>query len=844
MLVIAVASSVILGFALVPSNLNHDGLIPNSVGGNSYHVKSSGALTTLSFEQNQGQFKDNINFAAYGPGGDVYLTSDEVILSLAPVLQKKDRSSSLAAHVRPIHPSRMPNVKRARESKVIRMSLVGTRAAEISGIDVLPGTVNYFIGKETRNWHTNIRTYRAVKYRNVYPGIDQIFYGNGQELEYDYIISPGANPAAIAFNFRGQSTLKIDHTGDLVLHLASDQHVRIRRPVAYQNINGRRQEISIRYRVRRNRDIGFEIGAYDRAKTLVIDPVLSYSSYLGGSGNDTGFDVAVDNSGNTYVSGVTDSSEFSDRSGTNAFVARFNVDGSQRTYLAIIGGAGDDSAFSVGIDGFGAAYITGATDSSDFPLVNSFQSAFGGGAQDAFFSKLNPSGTSLIYSTYFGGSGADAGFAIAVDSTGSAYATGSTDSPEVSTLGNSDAFVTKISASGSSREYFTVLGGAGDDKAFDLALDGAGNAYIVGSTDSSNFSIVNALQPNNAGLGDGFLTKLGLSGGIIYSTYFGGSGTDSCFGIAVGGNGEAYIAGSTDSPEFAGLGGRDAFAAKFDSTGSGRIYLTVLGGNGDDAGFAIAVDIAGNAYVTGSTNSNNFTVANPIQPNLRGSQDVFLSKLNSTGSSLEFSTYIGGDGNQSGFAVTLDPLSNVFVTGFTNSRNFPISNPFQSITGGNGDAFLLRISGIATSPTPTPTPTVSPTPTPSPGEIQLILDDSGPATDQAAALDSILFIRDPFPVVNGANVLNRSADSNTRLLIFAINVQLQAGEPSSAVVVNLVDAKNQSIDVVAEDVRAVPNTNLTQVMFRLPNNLAIGTCTIKIKAQNHVSNSGTIRIRL
>src|SRR5690348_3591097 len=319
MLAMAVVSCVILGIGLNASNLIHHGPRKNPDVGNSC-VKGLGVSSTLIFEQNQGQFKDNIDFAAYGPGGDVYLTRNEVILRLAPVLREKDRSSSTGPHDR-IHQSRMPNLKGARESKLIRMRLVGSRAAEITGIDVLPGTVNYFIGKEAKNWHANIKTYRAVKYSNVYPRIDQIFYGNGQELEYDYVLAPGANPRAITFNLRGQSALNIDDAGDLVLHLASDQQVTVRRPVAYQNIDGKRREISIRYIVRGNSNIGFEIGSYDRSKTLVIDPVLSYSSYLGGSGNDTGLDVAVDSSGNTYMSGVTDSSEFSDRAGTNAFVA-------------------------------------------------------------------------------------------------------------------------------------------------------------------------------------------------------------------------------------------------------------------------------------------------------------------------------------------------------------------------------------------------------------------------------------------------------------------------------------------------------------------------------------------
>ena len=796
------------------------------------------------FEMNQGQLSDRVKFISRG-AIDLYMTADEVVLSLPK------HSARIRAQGGSLKDSQIvkfePGIRHRATLEPrdeVGMRLVGAFKAPVVGLEEVPGTVNYFIGKDPGKWKTGIRTFRKVIYKGIYPGIDEIFYGSEQQLEYDFIVSPGANSSAIKLRFKGPKVLTIDGQGNLGLRMESGGEIRLHKPVAYQDTTTGRQEITARYTLRHKNQVGFEIGDYDRSKPLIIDPVLSYSTYLGGSGNDTGFDTAVDPSGNVYVTGSTDSSEFSPLGGTNVFVAKLNPAGTQRLYLAIIGGSGDDTGFSLAIDGFGSAYVAGATDSSDFPLLNSFQSSFGGGSQDAFFSKLSPSGNSLLYSTYFGGRGNDTAFAIAVDATGCAYAAGSTDSTELSTLGNADAFVTKISSSGASREYFSILGGSGDDTAFDLALDGAGNVYVVGSTDSPNFSTVNALQPNYGGLGDAFLAKLNLSGAIVYATYFGGSGTDSGYGIAVGGAGEPYISGATNSPEFTGLGGRDAFVAKFNSTGAARDYLTILGGSRDDVSFAIAVDTNGNAYVTGSTSSNNFTTAKPIQGSLAGAQDVFVSKLNSTGSSLEFSTYIGGGGNQAGFAVAIDSTRTIVVTGFTDSNNFPIANPFQSTSGGNGDAFVLKLSPTGGDPTPTPTPTVTPTPTPLPGSIRLILDESGPASIQVAAVDSMLFTRDPFPVVNPNSLLNRTADKNTRLLVFAINLQLAFGETPAVVVINIVDANNQIIDVSAEDVRAVSNTDLTQITFRLPNNLAVGTCTLKLKFHNQISNSGIIRIRV
>ena len=708
----------------------------------------------------------------------------------------------------------------------------------------MPGTVSYFIGKDQKNWHTNIKTYRRVKYEGVYPGIDQIFYGNGEQLEYDFIVSAGANPGTIRLQISGQNELSIDGAGDLVLLSQSSHKIRLHKPFAYQEEGEFKREIVAHYLMKRNHQIGLEIGPYDRSKELIIDPAVSYSTYLGGTGNDAGFGVAVDSNGNSYVTGSTDSPSFSSVQGSNAFVAKFNASGTQRTYLAIVGGGGDDTGFSAAIDASGNAYLTGITNSVDFPVANPIQSNFGGGSLDAFVAKLNPSGSALIYSTYLGGSGTDKGFGIAVESGGSAYITGSTDSSEFSNRGGPDAFVTKINSTGTQREYFATLGGAGDDTGFDIAVGVDGSATIVGTTNSSDFTTTNALQPNFGGSQDAFVAKLNSIGSApIYSTYFGGSGTDSGFGVALDGAGNAYVTGSTDSPEFTNLGGTDVFVAKLSSSGNERTYLVSFGGNANDAGLGIAVDNGGNAYVTGATASNNFTTVNALQPNPGGSQDAFVAKLNQSGSALIYSTYLGGSGNDFGSSIAVDNNGNAYVTGSTTSSNFPTSAALQSAIGGNGDAFLTKITDSGPSPSPSPSPGASPSPSPSSSPIQLMLDASGPAPDQLAALDSVLFFRDPFPVVNSANLLNQGSDRNTRVVIFATNLQLAQGETSSSVVVNLVDANNQNFDVSAEDVRTVPNFDFTQVIFRLPNNLSKGTCTIKLKAHNQISNSGSIRIR-
>jgi hypothetical protein len=662
-------------------------------------VKSFGELP-LTFEQNQGQLNREIKFLSRGAGCDIYLTSKETILSLRKPSPTPNEAfigddHSTARKSRPHHQVRSPT---STSHEVIKMILVGGNAAGVSGLEESPGSVSYFLGKDPQKWRMNVRTFGRVFYKNVYPGIDQVFYGAGRELEYDFIVSPGANPRAVKFAFGGLQALSIDQ-GDLVLRTKGSEEVRLKKPFAYQEAEGgRRQPVLARYVIKPGKQVGFETGEYDASKPLIIDPVLSYSTYLGGSGNEAGYDVAVDAGGNAYVTGSTNSAEFSSLGGSNAFVAKLNPEGTARTYLAIIGGGGDDTGYSIAVDSAGNAYVAGTTDSTDFPVLNASQLNYGGGSQDAFVAKLNPTGSALTYSTYFGGTGNDSGLSIAVDSAGSAYTTGSTDSAEFSTLGNTNAFVAKLNAAGNERAYLAILGGGGDETGFDVAVDAAGSAYVVGTTDSTNFTTANAYQPVFGGAQDVFLAKLNPSGSsLVYATYFGGSGNDTGFGVAVDGVGNAYVAGSSDSVEFTALGGRDVFVAKFSPAGNERRYFTILGGSGEDAAFAIAVDASGNAYVTGSTDSGNFTTSNPLQQTSGGSQDVFISKLSPEGSTLDYSTFLGSGGNESGFAVALDNSGGTYVSGSTSSDSFPTASPLQPVSGGNRDSFILKISGSAPS---------------------------------------------------------------------------------------------------------------------------------------------------
>src|ERR1022692_4291600 len=520
---------------------------------------------------------------------------------------------------------------------------------------------------------SNVPTYGKVKYEGIYPGIDLVYYGNQRQLEYDFVVAPGADPRRIQFALRGSGAKSIsrDTDGDLVLDMAEGQ-LRWHKLVVYQERDGARQEIAAHYFIKHKNRVVFEIAYYDLRRPLFIDPLV-YSTYLGGSGDDIGQGIALDSSGNAYVTGYTSSTDFPTTSGAfqtscgrgcgsahpDAFVTMLNPSGSALVYSTYLGGSSSDYGNGIALDSSGNAYVTGQTGSANFPTTpGAFQTSCGGGcgSPDAFVTMLNPSGSALVYSTYLGGSSSDYGNGIAVDSSGNAYVTGVTNSTDFPTMnplqptygGGGDAFVAQLNPTGSALVYSTYLGGSGDDFAYDTAVDSSGNAFVTGITFSTNFPTMNPLQP----------------------TY--------------GGNG-------------------DAFVTKFNPTGSGLIYSTYLGGSGEDSSNGIAVDSSGNAYVTGGTSSPNFPTMNPLQPTFAGVQDAFVAQLNPTGSALVYSTYLGGSGDDTGQGIAADSSGNAYVTGQTGSANFPTMNPLQPTYGGGGyDAFVTKMSRPAAAVTLVP----------------------------------------------------------------------------------------------------------------------------------------------
>jgi len=648
----------------------------------------------LAFEPNEGQAETGVKFLARGPGYTLSLAVDKAVLAL---------HSASGRHL-------------------LGVKLVGANAAaKLTGEERLPGKSNYFIGNDPSKWRTNVPNYAKVRYQQVYPGIDLVYYGNQQQLEYDFVVAPGADPRSIQLAFDGADRLEIDAAGDLLLRAAREE-LRFRKPRIYQHAEHGRQEVPGRYVVHCGRQISFDVGSYDSSQRLVIDPVLVYSMLGGG---DSANAIAVDSLGNAYVTGYT---SFYDEPWNyfTATVTKLNAEGSLAIYTTKFSTGTSYSgtnAQGIAVDGAGNAYVTGSTRSSTFPTRNAIQPKLRG-AEDAFVMKLDPSGL-MVYSTYIGGSGLDSGYGIAVDSAGNAYVAGSTTSSDFPTAnaleathaGSYDtAFVSKLNPAGSAFVYSTYLGASAQAEAYSIAVDPAGNAYMAGLTRSANFPTVNPLQarlggPNSVtGTGeDGFVAKLNAAGtALVYSTFLGGKAYDKVSGIAVDSDGNAYVTGCTYSDDFplanalqrvfGGPGGNagDAFVAKLNASGSALVYSTYLGGSGWDGGSAIAVDSVGNAYVTGGTGSVNFPATNPVQSTNGDSYDAFVAELSAAGSALVYSTYLGGSRYDSGTGVAVDAAGNAYIAGQTQSSEFPLTNPLQKgPTAGSRSGFVMRIGAFS-----------------------------------------------------------------------------------------------------------------------------------------------------
>jgi beta-propeller repeat-containing protein len=613
-------------------------------------VREAYGKLPLRFEANAGQTDSQVKFISRGSGYTLFLAQDEAVLALS------NRSSK----------------DKAESKSVIRMKCSGANPVpQVEGADALPGTSNYLIGNDPSKWRQNVASYEKVRYQSVYPGIDLIYYGNQRQLEYDFVVAAGADPNVIRLDFDGVRQIHVDDSGNLILN-AGDAEVRQHKAVVYQEVNGRRQEIASQYALAKNGEVSFKIGQYDRSLPLVIDPVLSYATFLGGNDNESADAIALDVAGNAYVTGYTRSMDFPIKNPLQAekatfvdaaFVVKLTPDGTDLIFSTYLGGEGLTQGTGIAVDGVGNVWVTGTTSANNFPTVNPLQPAVAG-VVDIFVTKLKGNGSAILFSTYLGGSSIDNDGSLKVDRQGDILLTGFTSSTNFPTVnafqpahantiitpcapfplpplgcvrlpynGSEDAFVAKLKGDGSALVFSTYLGGSRGDAPQDLAVDGDGNIYVIGVTGSLDFPTADPLQAANAGYSDpnafnsniaydAFVTKFNANGALIYSTYFGGSSNDFGRSISLDGSGNVYLLGQTASPNFPTVaplkstlsGNTDIFVAKLNQTGSAILYSTYLGGSSFEEAGELKVDAQGNAYITGDTQSTDFPTVNAIQP--------------------------------------------------------------------------------------------------------------------------------------------------------------------------------------------------------------------------------------
>ncbi len=674
----------------------------------------------LRFEANRGQTHESVRFVSRGQGYTIYLGTSETRFELRG--NKTNNGTE--------------------ERSALALNLIGASNKSITeGIEPLSARSNYFIGNDPDSWQTDIPTYARVRQRGVYTGIDAVFYGTQHQLEYDFIVAPHADPQQIKLAFDGADQIHITENGDLLLAINGRQ-LCMHKPIVYQETIGARREISAEFVIGVRGDdsaVGFRLGEYDLNLPLVIDPVVDYSTYFGGSGTDIGYGIAVDSQGAVYLTGQTASLNFPLKNayatmlmGANdAFVMKLSPNGSSVIFSTYIGGRNPgDKGSGIAVDKAGNIYFAGETNSTSFPTVNAAQPTFRGNV-DVFIAKFNIEGNTLLYSTYLGGSFFDAAFGIAVDRFDNAYVTGRTESANFPTKnpmqaalrGQRDAFVAKFTPDGA-LVYSTYLGGdlppgasRDDESGYGIAVDSLQNVYLTGFTSTPSFPIVGAVQSNFAGVEDAFVAKINAAGSaLIYSTFLGGNRADEARSIAVDSLGNAYVTGYTFSIDFPTAnalqrqygGNVDAFVTKINAAGTALLYSTFLGGNGtENTGLVsdnipvggIAVDNLGNAYVTGKTESENFPVVRPVQSSLRGDNDIFIAKIDPAGASLIYSTYLGstftGENgfDERGLDIAVDNFGSAYVTGQVLKNDFLTVLPEQAIFGGGlSDAFVCKIS--------------------------------------------------------------------------------------------------------------------------------------------------------
>lgn len=714
------ACSLVLGLGLMFGSQPVRASKPNQAARQTLRKENPMGRVPVYFEPNVGQFDPQVRFYARGAKYQAWITDTEAVLSFP--------------------------ASRAAKRDVVRITFADRPPRAAVGLDALSSYSNYFIGSDRKNWRSRVPNFARIRLEEVYPGIDIVFYGKGKEIEYDFVVKPNADPGLISLRFDGPATPRVDAHGNLSIAAGKGTFTH-RSPVAFQDTTTLYASATLdRGRLR------FRVAHYDRSRTLTIDPVLAYSTFIGGSGTDSGSGVAIDSVGNAYISGSTPSANFPVTAGAadtamdggnDVFISKMNAAGTALIYSTFLGGSSFDHGVGIAVNNAGEAFVTGNTQSLNFPTTPGALDASANGYDDAFVTKLDASGAALLYSTYVGGMSVDVGRSIAVDGSGNSLITGTTASTNFpitpgavdnalvapTQFDGYDAFVVKLNPTGTAFVYSTFLGGSKSDHGYGIAVDPVGNAYITGYTYSLDF-LVTGGDTVIGGQQDAFVTKLNPAGGLVYSTYLGGSNFEQGYAIAVDTIGNAYVCGTTGSANFPVTPGAfdttfnqsplgtDTYVGQLNPSGTAFVWATYLGGTQADTSQGIALDASAQVYVTGQTYSADFpTTAGAYDTIYHGgpntNSDGFFVQFSNSGNVL-YSTFFGAAEQDAGTAIAVDASGNAAIVGTTTSTTFPTTaGAFDTTLNGafTYDVFLMRMatSGVDATP-PSITPMVTPVP--------------------------------------------------------------------------------------------------------------------------------------
>jgi hypothetical protein len=677
---------------------------------NNFRLAKDYGNIPIHFIQNQGQVNERALFYARTHGYTLWVTKDGLVFDTVKS-RKTGKENRNDIEVEDIN--RKP---KAVIRDVSSLFFPGSQKdLEIVPANISEHKVNYLIGDDPSKWHPNISTSKVILYKNIYPNIDLKVYGIERQIEYDWVIKPGGDPGKIRFQYKDVKDSRIDQQGNLLIETRFGQLMH-RKPVSYQNIAGQTVPVEAVFKKVSKNTYGFRVKQYDPHHTLIIDPqVLIYSTYLGGSGDEPVGSMAVDKLGDVIVVGCTESADFplqnpiqaASRSTRDCFILKINSDGSDIIFSTYLGGSANEWANDITLDSDGEIYITGRTESYDFPTKNALQPTKAAD-MDVFVTKMDSTGSRLIFSTFLGGTYYDSGKGIAVDDDRAVYVTGLAwiNFPLKNPIqgyhgGGGDAFLTKINPSGTAIVYSTYLGGGSYDTGHKLVLDSEDSVFLCGMTKSRNFPTKNAIRPSfGGGNRDGYVAKINPAGStLVYSTYLGGSDQDEIVRSALDNSNRIYVSGythSTDFPVFNPLqehlrGNSDGFLTVIQNDGTGYLFSTYLGGSGNDRIYGIVLDDHDEVYITGQTDSFDFPVRSSFQANNAGANDAFIARLNLSDRKFIFSTYIGGSRDDWGRVVALDHADAVYVVGYTESSNFPTRKPIQAGNAGSSDIFITKL---------------------------------------------------------------------------------------------------------------------------------------------------------